>query len=263
MVSDNKKIEQYKEWQKHKIEFTFNEEYYRTYLPGELKTSVFDLYFCGFSTFNNRHVLLLRRQPCKIELPILIYYNGKEIPNNTPLKLYVDGMIMDDYTNRETWTVMVGSGIELDGNSIKAIIPNSDFTEEELYGLDELKYTQTPVGGFYTKILFPLHKDSKVKYQSNYGPLESVSEKISIQFKEAYIERIEARRFLRGAKEGWLCVYPSGSWKENKKLFFSYMGNISPNARGKVVTISAIFDKKYIKPKDDYEYRLFWIPKNI
>lgn len=126
------------------IDFTYDEDYLKTYMPEALKTEVFDLYFGGFTRYNGKDMVLLRRQPSVPELPrldqIQILYNGKRSSFEEPLRLHVEGAVIDDYFNTDLWNVIVTiPSVKVDGNPIEAVIPGGDFTEKELYGLYELK----------------------------------------------------------------------------------------------------------------------------
>lgn len=259
-----------------------DEQLLKTYTPKALNTEVFELYVKGFRRFQGKPMVLFGRNPehekSRVLEKIKILYNGKAVSVNTPLKLQVEGVLIDDCYKRETWYVLVNSSqIMLNGVAIEAFVFGTEFTDEELYGLHELNMVEVPdlFDGwpdefktafsteepfvFYARIIETLHMFPNVMYRTNRHCFEAIEDRIYLSDKESYLERVKTITVLNGSQQAWICKYPRENWKQYRREFFDHLDGISSNARGSKSDISLIFDKKYIKPDENSEYRVFWI----
>lgn len=264
------------------IDFIFNEQYLKTYTPEAMKTEVFDFYFGGFRDYNGKRMVLLRRlkKDAATELnQIKLRYNGEMRSAEDPLRMHVEGVVIDNYFDRDSWNVIITiPAVKTDGNPIEAVAPGVDFTDEELYGLDQVKgaladFGITDVGpetaplfnsflgSVYFRLLDTMHKCKSTAYGTDRGLLVSVGVPEKLRDEGSYCVKVYPKRIFSGAQY-WLCRYPIGRWKENKNVFREKAKGVSPNARGSKINVKLIFEKRYIMPDDLYEYKLFNIQNN-
>ena len=188
------------------LEVTYDEQLLKTYTPEALNTEVFELYVKGFRRFQGKPMVLFGRNPehekSRVLEKIKILYNGKAVSVNAPLKLQVEGVLIDDYFKRETWYVLLNSSqIMLNGVAIEAFVFGTEFTDEELFGFHELNMVEVPdlFDGwpdefkiafsteepfvFYARIIETLHMFPNVMYRTNRHCFESIEDRIFLSDK--------------------------------------------------------------------------------
>ena len=264
------------------LDFTYDENYLKSYMPEALNTEVFDFYVEGLRHNKAKDVVQLRRQPSESDErqhnQFQIVYNGEPKTADDPLKMHVEGVVIDDYLDRDTWNVIITiPNIKKDGIPVEAIIPGGDFSDKELFGLYQLKDAHTDFGEFlgdseaeqlfkslgmesiYIRLSDTMHMCKDTAYGTDRGLYVSVGEKVKLYDEGSYCVNVRTNGLFSGGQQSWLCRYPIGRWKENKDAFRRNAKGISANARGSRLNVSMIFDEKYLIPDEEYEYRLFKI----
>lgn len=195
------------------------------------------------------------------------------------LKSHVEGVYFHDYFDRTSWYVPVRR-VMFNGHQVEAIVPGMDFTDEEICGLEELrafsesfaellemvgvKELENMVSTFsYVHEFNSIHMAKGVGYRTDRGLYESVTDRVTLNDDGTYIEKVKPLGMFSGNGRLWICRYPVGSWKKNRKMIIANMKGVAENKRGRKLNVGLIFDKKFIKPEDVFEYKLFPISKVV